>query len=195
MKQICLIGPVDKRVVAYPLLKVIDIAGKVLVVTDDANFRRFSDDYSLQFTFGRSDYIILNEITPFAIEEAGFKVLNYDYVLYVTTNTLIENNDILVYCHGDNKSICTSDILDILADRDDYKEVLLSQVKNNVKSIPKIDISKETMGYVWSCEEYKEFLPCKNVELVKTSVELFSEKLGISKEEYQKIIVRQELIV
>ena len=42
MRQIQLIGPVDKRAVAYPLFKICDVLGKTLVVTDDANFRRFA---------------------------------------------------------------------------------------------------------------------------------------------------------
>lgn len=54
MRQIQLVGPIDKRVIAYPLFKICDNLGKVLVITDDTNFRRFSDDYSNEFTDRKS---------------------------------------------------------------------------------------------------------------------------------------------
>ena len=70
MRQIELVGPVDKRVIAYPLFKICDVLGKVLVITDDANFRRFSENYSdNEFTVGRSDFVITPDISKAIIEE------------------------------------------------------------------------------------------------------------------------------
>ena len=97
MKQIQLVGPVDKRAIAYPLFKMCDTMGKTLVVTDDANFRRFSDDYSNEFTLGRSDFVITNDISQAIIGDLGVKLNTYDYVIFINTNDLIDNNDCLVY--------------------------------------------------------------------------------------------------
>ena len=82
MKQIQLVGPVDKRAIAYPLFKMCDTMGKTLVVTDDANFRRFSDDYSNEFTLGRSDFVITNDISQAIIGDLGVKLNTYDYVIF-----------------------------------------------------------------------------------------------------------------
>lgn len=192
MKQICLVGPIDKRPLAYPLLKAIDLIGKCLVITDDANFRRFADNYEREFNKGNSDFVVVNDITKYIAEELGYKLNNYDFVLFITTNTLMDNNDITVYCHGSNKCLLTEDVLDELQDIEDYKEVLISQGKVNDKKIIKIDVNKATMGYVWACEENKEFVPCKVSELAKVGSSLFANLVGLKTEEYIKILMRKE---
>ena len=112
MRQIQLVGPIDKRCIAYPLFKICDNLGKVLVITDDTNFRRFSDDYSNEFTVGRSDFYVMNMVNKESVESLGLRLSSYDYVLIITTNQIIEGNDNLVYCHGQNELICSEDVLD-----------------------------------------------------------------------------------
>lgn len=189
MRQIELIGPVDKRCIAYPLFKICDVLGKVLVITDDANFRRFSEDYSNEFTLGRSDFIITSDILKTVMEELAVKIANYDFIIYITTNTHLEGNDCVVYCHGLNQAICTEDVLSVL-ESVDHLEVLISTNKSNEKTTF-LPMDSKTLGYVWNCEENKYFLPCKQPELVKLNAYLFSQVLGISKEEFAKLIVKE----
>ena len=93
MRQIQLVGPVDKRPVAYPLFKLCDTLGKTLVITDDANFRRFSDDYVNEFTLGRSDFMIVNDISQELLNSLDMKLNSYDYVLFINTCDLLDKND------------------------------------------------------------------------------------------------------
>lgn len=198
MKQIELIGPVDKRVVAYPLFKVCDLMGKVLVITDDANFRRFSDEYQNRFTLGRSDFIVLNDIKSTVIEDLDVRVNNYDYLIIISTNTLIEGNDLLIYCHGNSQLICSDDVLDNILEQE-YQDVIISTSKPSAKKDDTeekksqfIGIDGKTMSYVWLCEENKNFQPCKIQSLSQINAFLFAQVLGLnSKEEFIKIIVRE----
>ena len=71
MRKICLLGGVDKRAIAYPLIKVLMFMGKTLVVADDGVYRRFSDDYALRFNYQNSDFIISPLIDEGILEEGA----------------------------------------------------------------------------------------------------------------------------
>lgn len=197
MKQIQLVGPVDKRAIAYPLFKMCDTMGKTLVVTDDANFRRFSDDYSNEFTLGRSDFVITNDISQAIIGDLGVKLNTYDYVIFINTNDLIDNNDCLVYCHGSSNLVCGDDTLDYL-EAFEHFDVTISTNKPSKKGDKEKDknlifltVDGKSLGYVWDCEEQKMFVPCKNAELTKLSCHLFNSVFGLSTEDFGKTIVRE----
>lgn len=190
MRQIELIGPVDKRVIAYPLFKICDVLGKVLVITDDANFRRFSENYENEFTVGRSDFVVTSDISQVIMQELGMKLSSYDFVIIISTNVLIDGNDSLVYCHGSSQLICTEDVLDSI-DGVEHQEVTISTHRPTGKSELFLTVEGKAFGYVWDCEENKMFMPCKNAELVKLSSFLFSQVLGITKEEFSKMIVKE----
>lgn len=190
MRQIQLVGPIDKRVIAYPLFKICDNLGKVLVITDDTNFRRFSDDYSNEFTVGRSDFYVMNLVNKESVESLGLRLSSYDYVLIITTNQIIEGNDNLVYCHGQNELICSEDVLDEL-EVNEHIDMLISTKKPKDKEIKFCGIDSKKLGYVWDCEENKLFMPCKVPELVNICSFLFAQTLGVSKEEFSQIIARE----
>ena len=190
MRQIQLVGPVDKRVIAYPLFKMCDTMGKTLVVTDDANFRRFADNYENEFTVGRSDFIVVNDIAETVAGDLGLKLGSYDYVLFINTNTLIDNNDCLVYCHGSSQLICSDDVLDCL-EGVEHSEITISAQKPKDKKENFLSVEGKAFAYVWECEENKMFMPCKHPELAKICNSLFSSVLGVAGEEFSKIIVKE----
>ena len=193
MKQIQLVGPVDKRAVAYPLFKVCDVLGKTLVVTDDANFRRFAENYENEFTVGRSDFYVVNDVSQAIVSDLGLKLNAYDYVVFITTNVLIDNNDILVYCHGCSNLVCGDDVLDMI-DTIEHTDVTISTHKPKAKDQKDnifLTADSKSFGYVWDCEESKRFVPCGSADLVKLCGHLFSQVLGISGEELSKVFSKE----
>ena len=197
MRQIQLVGPVDKRPVAYPLFKLCDTLGKTLVITDDANFRRFSDDYVNEFTLGRSDFMIVNDISQELLNSLDMKLNSYDYVLFINTCDLLDKNDCLVYCHGQSELICNEETLDFLEEIE-HTEILISAkkpVKDKNDKTPKqvlfIGVDGKTFGYVWECEENKMFMPCKSAELGKICTHTFAAPLSVPAEEIGKILAKE----
>lgn len=190
MKKICLIGPVDKRILAYPLLKVLDLTGKTLVLTDDANFRRFSDDYGSEFSIGRIDIKVIHDITPniLSVLKVGD---DYDYALIITTNTLIDDCDSVVYCHSLNKAMCTPEVLEVI-EGVEHKDVTVTCSVVKDKGILKMVVDKAGLGYIWYCEETKLFCECKDAKLSKAVAYLFSDVLGISQDSIVKTLGRRE---
>ena len=194
MRQIQLIGPVDKRPLAYPLFKLCDTMGRTLVVTDDANFRRFAENYELEFTLGRSDFRIVPNPSREGMEERGVKLTSYDYVIFITTNTLVEENDCVVYCHGNNQMVCSEDVLDIMETVEHNNVIITLQKPKKEKGVtPEIYLSvdSKTFAYVWECEESKYFVGCKHPELGKLCSHLFANVFGVTGEEIPKILVKE----
>ena len=196
MRQIQLLGPVDKRAIAYPLFKVCDLVGKTLVVTDDANFRRFGENFEREFTLGRSDFVIVNDVSKAILEDLGVRLGTYDYVIFITTNELIDSNDCLVYCHGSEELVCDETNLDYL-EAIEHLDVTISTKKPKKEKGEKstgayLAVDTKSFAYIWECEESKMFVSCKHPELTKLSAYLFASVIGISPDEYAKTIVREE---
>lgn len=189
MRQIELIGPVDKRAIAYPLFKICDTMGKVLVVTDDANFRRFADNYENEFTLGRSDFIVTNDVTQPFIDDIQGKFSSYDYVIIISTKDIIENTDCLVYCHGSSQMVCDETVIDNL-ENIEHTDVTISAQKPKTKGETFLSIESKGFKYIWDCEENKRFIPCQHPDLVRLNSYLFAQVLGVSKEEYASIIAK-----
>ena len=187
MKKINLIGPVDKRLVAYPLLKAMIMLGKTLVITDDANFRRFSDKYELNFNYAQSDFIILHNISDFKEDMLDQPITVYDFILYITTNELVES-DLVVYCHGLNKSIVTEEVKEKLEDIE-HKEIYITTTPIKQKGIIQITVGKN-MSYVWGCEEYRLFMPCSDTSITKVVAHVFTDILD--NKELIKVMGRKE---
>lgn len=191
MRQIELLGPVDKRVIAYPLFKLCDILGKTLVVTDDANFRRFADNYETEFTVGRSDFVVTHDVSKAIVEDLGMKLQNYEFVIFISTDNVVAGNDCTVYCHGKGKLLLDEKVIDGLESIDSY-DLTISTDKPKDKNAVFLQANGSTLSYVWNCEETKTFLPCKNADIVRIGAKLFMETLGIkSIEDFSKYLVKE----
>ena len=189
MKKICLIGPVDKRAITYPLIKLLDLTGKTLIVSDDGNFRKFDDEFEPLFTKGRVDFRIIPVLDDEGVE--SINTTGYDYVIYVVANLLVKDCDKYVYCHSLNKGVCTKDVIDTLEDKvEDYKDVVITPSVVKDRSILKVPMDKDTIGYIWGCEEANQFIPCKNAKITKLIAYLFSDVLDIPQDTIVKALGR-----
>lgn len=193
-------GPVDKRVITYPLMKVLELSGKVLVITDDSCFRRFDDLLGTDFSLGQAHFIIRPKVSAETPTEEGFREEDFDYVVYITTNELIKDCDSLVYCHGVNRSLLSDDNLDFL-EENPHSEVLISPNKilekdfeNKKSKVIKVDILKDMLHYVFSCEENRTFMyQTKPGSLIPNILaNVFSDTLGIPASSIAKILERKE---
>lgn len=188
MKSICLIGGVDKRVISYPLIKCLGLIGKTLVITDDGVYRRFGDNYETEFEIGQTEFKVMTVI-PKNVDDLGINLNNYDYVVYITTNELI-HSDKVVYCHGVEKAIAPPDVLSVL-DGIEHVDITLTMSKVE-KGTLSIGYSKEAMGYICNCEEYKEFVPCNGASFTTLMDTLFGDIFNMSKDNMKKLLARKE---
>lgn len=188
MQSICLIGGVDKRIISYPLIKCLGLMGKTLVVTDDSIYRRFGDNYELEFEKGQVDFKVLPKV-PVTVSGLGVTLDAYEYVLYITTNELIKS-DKVVYCHGLEKAMATREVQLKLEDIE-HVDITLTMSKVE-KGILAIGYSKEAMEYICNCEEHKEFVPCNGASFTTLMCTLFDDVFKMSKDNMRKLLARRD---
>ena len=191
MKRFCLIGPVDKRFIAYPLLKVLMHLGKTLVVTDDGVYRRFDEGYGKRFSVGHSDFIVEPVIDSNVLEEVKGISSGYETVLYITTNELPESCDKIVYCRGVDKGLITPDVLEVLENKE-YVQVYITLAKLKDSGVLKIAPGKGLLEYVMACEDRKMFLPTRDTYYVTMISTLFEDKLGVPKSTIKGLLQRED---
>ena len=193
MHFIQMVGPVDKRPLLYPLFKVADVLGRTLVITDDTCVLRFSEDFEKDFSVNRSDFyyraIIESDVSELQ-KNLGVSFSGYDYVLVVSTNTVIMENDNiygdqLVYVHGNKNAMCSEQTFNIISEGN-FNEVVISinkAPKNHPKEVPYFVVDTKLYQYVWDCEEEGRFLPVRG-NVGSFAGKLFSAGLGISESEF-----------
>lgn len=190
MKTICLIGPVDKRAISYPLIKTLMHLGKTLVVTDDGVYRRFDTEYASRFSFENSDFIVTPVIDRTVQEEVNQIADLYETVLYITTNELPPNCDKVVYCRGVDRAILNLGVLDALEEKE-FIEVYVTFSKLSDNTLLKIEPNKNTLAYIYECEDKKEFLPTKESAYSDMLSKFFESELDIPKNTIKGLLQRK----
>jgi hypothetical protein len=190
MKRICLVGPVDKRAIVYPLIKCMMFLGKVLVVTDDSVLRRFSESYAKSFGFSNSEFLVESTINTSVLDYVLTIQDSFDFVLFVTTDELPSNCDKVLYCHGVEKSFGSSSTLKAL-ENVEYTEIYITFSKLPDATVVKIEPSKTVMAYIFSCEESKEFLETSDASYGATLEKFFEKELAIPKKTISGLMRRK----
>ena len=189
MRKICLLGGVDKRAIAYPLIKVLMFMGKTLVVADDGVYRRFSDDYALRFNYQNSDFIISPLIDEGILEEVASVEDSYDSILFITTNELPLGCDKVIHCRGVEKAFSSKAVLNE-AEKLDYKEVYVTSSKVDSDSNLVINPNKAVYSYLSVCEDKKEFIGTKEGALTSLLLSLFDKELNLPKKTVSGLLRR-----
>lgn len=189
MKKICLLGGVDKRAIAYPLIKVMMYMGKTLIVADDGVYRRFSDTYDTRFNYQNSDFIIAPVITEDIISEVDKVADLYENILYITTNEVPDGCDKVVYGRGKERAICSTGVLNE-AEKTDFIEVYVTYGKVESSTNMKIEPNKAVLSYLSECEDKKEFLGTKDGAFTSLLVTLFDKELNLPKKTVQGLLRR-----
>lgn len=191
MHLIEIVGPIDKRMVVYPLMKAATLAGKVLLIGDDPNLCRFCEGFAFEGSLDKSDIRIVPELNNLIVQTyVERSEQSYDYVIAVSTSALLKDVNTFVYCHGGGYAMIEPEKLDTLGEEFEYPDVLISMTRPTAKGVKYLTPSSDTMGYVWSCEEARSFVPCKVRSLADLSAELFASALSMDKNSYMTLLKR-----
>lgn len=190
MKRLCLIGPVDKRIIAYPLIKCLMSLGRLLVVSEDSNLRRFSEDYACKFDYGNSWIWVVSAVDDGVEADVRDQESNFEYVLYITTSYLPKEVDRVLYCHGVEKGFLANDTLKELENME-YGEVVITFSSYKDKSVPKILPNTGVMKYIFQCEDTREFLPVKSTGYTSLIERFFLKELDIPKATLKGLLTRK----
>ena len=104
MKRICLVGPIDKRIVIYPLIKTLMYSHNALIITDDGSYRRILPNYDSNGTIEHVGVITIPDEQlideKYILEKIEFSEEDLDYIIYVTLKIYRQHfkKDVNVIC-------------------------------------------------------------------------------------------------
>lgn len=190
MKKFCLLGAVDKRLVAYPLIKVLMLLGKVLVVSDDGVYRRFGESFEDSFSLGNSDFVVVHRVTEDLMSVLGSKEHEYDFVLYITTNDLPSNCDKVIYARGKDRAVVSDPVL-ISLENQDFTEVYITFSRLEDNSLVKLEPNKSVLSYIYDCEDKREFLSLKDQSIATMLHKFFEVNLDLPRNTIKGLLARE----
>lgn len=205
---ISIIGNVDKRVVAYPLMRALAIQGRTAVITDDGSFKRLYLQDGNTGKVSNIDIIIENELTKNSEDKLDKKSEHIENILFISNNFVHSKSDRTIIVRGRDKS------MSVLKDEDEEQEIDLDEddstdkvVQEDIQKVFEVIVSTEAdkvkglqvinaedLKYLWDTEEHKEMIKVSK-NLVKIVSPIVSSILDISKSEATKLINRDFVTV
>ena len=169
MKRICLVGPIDKRILIYPLIKTLMYSHNALIITDDGSYRRILPNYDSNGTIEHVGVITIPDEQlideKYILEKIEFSEEDLDYIIYVTTNRIIDNCDQVIYFKGSKSSFCTDELDEKLTEME-VEQVIIDLEVPNLKSNKQIRLGMDEFHYLYTVEQSKQFLNIKNKKLL-----------------------------
>lgn len=204
---ISIIGNIDKRAVAYPLMRALAIQGKTAVITDDSSFNRLYLEDSNKGQISNVDILITNEINKDNDKELDNKSEEIVNKLFISKYFVHPNSDKTVIVRGVDRSM--SVLKDIDEDDDIEDDENDTSIEDDVQKVFEIIVSTEQpqdkikglqllsgddLKYLWDTEEHKELIKVSK-NLIKIVSPIVESMLGISKNEATKLINRDLVTV
>lgn len=109
MKILSIVGKSDTRVVAYPLIRALSLAGQVGVITDDGCFRRLYQGHNVIGTVNGIDIAVCGRVNDTFMKVLDNTGINYDYLVVVSGDYVPDNADGVLACHGLDRSMMAVD--------------------------------------------------------------------------------------
>lgn len=212
MKNIVFTGNVDKRILVLPLLRGLSQTGETLLVTDDPNYLRGTNEAQIM---GAIKVLFDYNITDDTVEDYEDGV-DYINVVYDTMSFIPREYDKLVVCRHKDRQLTPNSVLEKVDEVDKNgdivspsSEVILSYFvdKKELKKTHYTDRGEHTdltgkaellelkgtdYKWIWFCSEMAEIPILKNAAITGLVAKLTAEAVGMSAKDWEAIINRQE---
>lgn len=193
MAIITLTGNVDKRVIAYPLLKAMSIVGPTGVISDDTSLKRLYRDKGWK---GRVDCIDIALTLDF---EQDYEVLFDDFgnvhtnYLFITDNFIPPRSNFVLMCRGITESSFLQEIQDEVEEKKGEVLILTSNDKHKKMTNNMFAYNGSHLQFFSQMEEQKVLSVPKDNLLRQFIAKTFASPLGMRPEELFKVLDREEV--
>lgn len=192
MKRIVLLGPIDKRILIYPLARALSIEHNVIVIADDGVYRRLYQGTERYGTCGKVDIAVGVDINSVLSDAPNYFGVQHNFQLIASNNEVPAKTDYVINCLGVDRTICpennTPEIKDI-----PFKNVVLSYKVPKDKNKIAVTIGMEAVKYLFDVEEQRQLkvLPIKNIN--KVIAKTFGEATGLGENHLYKLLNKKGL--
>lgn len=198
MAVISMVGRVDKRILALPLIRACSIDGKTLVYTDDSNLKNL---YQGRLDFGGIENVDIKfDSDPEDLQEKVEKEDFVKHIFYIYSDYKLSDADIVIHCNNYNSS--TLHDVEEVNESGEYEvekpenlhEVFFSSIP--VKKTPNLIVLKpEYYNYLVETEEKKELLVLKDKSVNLLLANIMNGKIDIRRDQFLKLLSRKRIQV
>lgn len=205
---VSIIGNIDKRVIAYPLMRALAIQGKTAVITDDSSFNRLYLEDSNKGQISNVDILIKDSIKENSDNELDEKSEEIVNKLFISKTFVHPKSDKTIIVRGVDRSMSVLRDIDEDDDIEDDEEEI-TKTEEEVQKVFEVIVSTEQpqekvknlqlltgddFKYIWDTEERKELVKVSK-NLVKIVSPIVESITGTSKNETMKLINRDLVTV
>lgn len=205
--KVSIIGNIDKRVIAYPLMRALAINGKTAVFTDDGSFKRLYVNDGNSGVIDNVEVYVTPEVNIDSdkdIDKTSEEIMNE---LFVSDSFVYPDSDATILVRGIDRSMSIlrdveeEEEEDIEFEDDDkleeekqtkFEVVVSTSNEHKIKGVKVL--GPDILKYLWDTEEYKTLLKVKDKTLVKILEPIVSNLMGVSTGDVAKLLSRDMVI-
>lgn len=187
MAIISIFGKVDKRILAFPLIRALSMTGQTIVITDDGNFRNLYHDNGPTGMIDGVKIMVVND--PHT--DMSKIIREYQNVIYILTDRIEIDANCTLLCHGDDKSLKSkASRLTISKKEDSAIDVFLRMNPLKMK-VNQIILKPEYYRYLVETEEKKELLILKDKKICRFLASICSEPAEMKATQFYLLLHRK----
>lgn len=198
MKILSVVGKADKRLITYPLMHVLALAGRTLVITEDVTYRRLYRGFTNE---GEVHDISIRIVPDLDIEKitqitASLTDSDYDFCLVITDVCRCENADATLCVCAKSKSFLGTS-LEVFSEQEPQTiKTLVSIGEVNKKEWQNLGViplqwKPSRLTYIYECEESKTLLPFSDKEVLSVIGTAFLKELNLSQKIFLEVSKRK----
>lgn len=196
MAVVSMVGRVDKRILALPLIRACSIDGKTLVYTDDSNLKNL---YQGRIDFGGIENVDINfDLNPEELQEENFSNDFVKHVFYVYSDYRFPESDIVIHCNNYNRKtlydaeqVLESEHYEVEKPKNQH-EIFFSSIPMK-KNSNVIVLKPEYYNYLVETEEKKELQILKDKTINQLLANIMNGKIDMSKEQFFRLLTRKRI--
>lgn len=185
--RIGVLGFTDKRPILYPLMKLLQSTGDVVVITDDRRFKRLLEDYASPGHLGNI-MICVTDATPDEVwEEIDHSENDFDHVIYDLRDTLHEDIDMYIHVKGSDFEDGEKDFLECV---DTYTSIKLMYdgKPERTKETINLPITLKLLSTLEVLENKNVLLPMPSKKINKVIAKLIAPVIKIKMSDALKLL-------
>lgn len=205
--KVSIIGNIDKRVIAYPLMRALAINGKTAVFTDDGSFKRLYVNDGNSGVIDNVEVYVTPEVNIDSDKDIDKTSEEIMHELFVSDSFVYPDSDATIIVRGIDRSMSIlrdveeEEEEDIEFEDDDkleeekqtkFEVVVSTSNEHKIKGVKVL--GPDILKYLWDTEEYKTLLKVKDKTLVKILEPIVSNLMGVSTGDVAKLLSRDMVI-
>lgn len=201
MKILSVVGKTDKRLLTYPLMHILALAGRTVVITDDVAYRRLYKGFTDNGEVHDLSIKVIPDLDTKKIEQitSGLRETSeneYDFCLVITDIHRCKNADATLCVCANSKSFLGTRFEEFTEQEPNAFKAFISIGDIKKKEWEKLGVTplqwtSSRFSYIYECEERKTLIPFQDKEVLNVIGTAFLKEINLTVKAFLKVSKRK----